>query len=424
LIKLHKPDGPIRRICAPIPRGIFVFTLFFCTAFPAVAQTSDQLPHAWNEAVYVLAQKTAAALGTGRAYSAEVKDVSAAAPVELADIRRTFDDDMALRGMRPVAAPADAEVEISISQSLAGFELVAEIHRADAQQVALVQVASEEAATPQQAPEPGLQRKIVWQQAEQLLDFDQVPADANRAFWYFLEPERLVVYEFDGGQQVLRDAQPISRRYGARDMRGWIQAADATHVNVFVGAARCDGSWNPTLALECRENSGQQWPIGSVSWTFTPGRNYFSGTVTLASSLQLKLPPFYSSASPLAATSGQGASRRVVAGVDGQAQFFESGADPVSSFGGWGSDVTSIAGGCGSGWQVLASGAGDWTQKDEIQLYEIRDTKAIAIGQPLEVPGPTLAVWPTDDGKSARVISRNLETGLYEASIVSVSCGN
>ena len=27
-------------------------------------------------------------------------------------------------------------------------------------------------------------------------------------------------------------------------------------------------------------------------------------------------------------------------------------------------------------------------------------------------------------GKSARVISRNLETGLYEASIVSISCGN
>jgi hypothetical protein len=424
LIKLHKPDGPIRRICAPIPRGMIAFTVLFFAAFSTVAQTSHQLPHAWNEAVYALAQKTAAALGTGRAFSVEVKDVSAAAPVELADIRRAFDDDMTVRGMRPVAAPADAQVEISISQSLAGFELVAEIHRADAQQVAVVMVASEDAVTPQPGPEPGLQRKIVWQQAEQLLDFDPVSADANHAFWYFLEPERLDVYEFIGEEPGVHFAQPVSRRYGARDLRGWIQVADATHVNVFVGGARCDGSWNPTLALECRENSGQQWPMGPVSWTFTPGRNYFSGTVTVSSSLQLKLPPFYSSASPLGATSGQGPSRRVIAGVDGQAQFFESGADPVSSFGGWGSDVTSIASGCGSGWQVLATGAGDWTQKDAIQLYEIRDTKAIAIGQPLELSGPTLAIWPTDDGKSARVISRNLESGLYEASIVSVSCGN
>jgi hypothetical protein len=86
--------------------------------------------------------------------------------------------------------------------------------------------------------------------------------------------------------------------------------------------------------------------------------------------------------------------------------------------------VVSIAGACGAGWEVLATGAGDWMQKDQIQLYEIRDRKAVALGQPLELPGPTLAAWPSDDGKSARLISRNLETGLYEASIVSVGCGN
>ena len=54
----------------------------------------------------------------------------------------------------------------------------------------------------------------------------------------------------------------------------------------------------------------------------------------------------------------------------------------------------------------------------------MRDQKAVAMGEPIEFPGPTLAVWTTDDGKSARVISRNLESGLYEASIVSVACGN
>jgi len=83
-----------------------------------------------------------------------------------------------------------------------------------------------------------------------------------------------------------------------------------------------------------------------------------------------------------------------------------------------------VASACRGGWQVLASGAGDWTERDQIQLYEIRDRKAIAIGQPLELPGPTLALWPTDDGKSARVVSRNLETGLYEASIVSAHCSD
>ena len=50
------------------------------------------------------------------------------------------------------------------------------------------------------------------------------------AFWYFLEPDRLVAYEFDDGAQVLREAQPISRRYTSRDLRGRLDVADALHV--------------------------------------------------------------------------------------------------------------------------------------------------------------------------------------------------
>jgi len=40
----------------------------------------------------------------------------------------------------------------------------------------------------------------------------------------------------------------------------------------------------------------------------------------------------------------------------------------------------------------------------------------------LQVPGPVLTLWPANDGKSARVVTRNLETGDYEASIVTVAC--
>jgi hypothetical protein len=416
--------GAVHRIIPPILRAIPVAALLAAGVGSTAAQAPGQLPHAWSEAVYALAQKSAAAVGAARSVSLDVSDVSQEAPVELAEIRRTFEEDMTARGMKPAALPVDTQIQVSVSRTLVGFTLVAEIHRGDVQLVAIVPVATEESAVPQSGAQPGLQRKVIWQQVAPLLDFDQIPADADHAFWYFLEPERLIVYEFDGGQQVLRDAQPIPRRYAARDLRGRIEATDATHVNAFVGAGRCDAVWNPSSTMECRENSGEQWPMGAVSWTFTPGRNYFSGGITVSSSLQAKFPPFYSSASPLAATSGQGPSRRVIAGVDGPAQFFEGPADAVSTFDGWGSDIASIASACGSGWQVVATGSGDWTQKDQMQLYEIRDRKAVAMGEPIEFPGPTLTVWTTDDGKSARVISRNLESGLYEASIVSVVCGN
>jgi len=374
--------------------------------------------------MYSLAQEIAVALGSLHSFSLDVKDVSASAPVELAGVRQTLEDDITLRGDRSVAAPADVQVQVTISQTAAGFVLVAEIHRGDAQQVALVSVANTEELPPQPSPEPGIQRKIIWQQATPILDFAQVPADSRRTLWYFLEPDRLVVYEFDDGAQVLREAQPISRRYTSRDLRGHLVVADAMNVSAFTGGVRCDASWNPSFSVECRENAGQQWPMGTVSWTSNPSRNYFSGSVTFSNDLQAKFPPFFSSASPSPETTGLSSSRRIVAGLDGQTQLFVGAAEPASAFNGWGSDIVPIESGCGSEWQVLATGAGDWTQKDQIQLYEIRDRKTIAVGQPMDLPGPILALWPVGDGKSARVISRSIESGLYEASIVSISCGN
>jgi hypothetical protein len=414
---------PRRKLPCIVPSILAVF--FF--GFPAratAAQTAGQLPHAWSEAVFTLAEKIAAALGTSHLYVLEVNEVSTVAAVDPASIRQTLEDDIALRGARSVSAPADTQVQVTISQNLAGFVLVAEIRRQDVQQVAVVPVASTDELPPQPGPEPGIQRKIVWQQAVPILDFAQVSADSRRILWYFLEPDRLVAYEFDDGAQVLRDAQPVSRRYPSRDLRGHLVAADATHVSAFLAGMRCDASWNPSLSVECRENAGQQWPMGTVSWTSNPVRNYFQGSITFSNDLQARFPPFFSSASPSPETTGLSSSRRIVAGLDGQAELFVGNAEPASNFEGWGSDMVSIASGCGSAWQVLVTGSGDWTEKDQIQLYEIRDRGAAAIGEPVELTGPILALWAGEDGKSARVISRNLESGMYEASVVSVSCSN
>lgn len=403
---------------------MFGVSLFAFAASATVAQTPGQLPHAWSEAVYTLAEDIAAALGTSHSFALDVNQVSTAAAVNPASIRQTLEDDIALRGAHSVAAPADAQVQVTISQNLAGFVLVAEIRRQDARQVAVVSVAATDELPPQPGPEPGIQRKVIWQQAVPILDFVQVSADSRRTLWYFLEPDRLVAYEFDDGAQVLHDAQPISRRYNSRDLRGHLVATDAMHVSAFLAGMRCDASWNPSLSAECRENAGQQWPMGTVSWTSNPARNYFQGSITFSNDLQAKFPPFFSSASPSPETTGLSSSRRIVAGLDGQTQLFVGSAEPASNFNGWGSELVSIASGCGSAWQVLVTGPGDWTEKDQIQLFEIRDRGAAAIGGPMELTGPILALWASEDGRSARVISRNLESGMYEASIASVSCGN
>jgi len=375
--------------------------------------------------VYALAEKIAAALTPSRTYSVEVKDVSSGAAVELAAVSQTLVADLVPRGARSVSSTAaDSQVSVTISQNVDGFLLVAEIRHGDTLQVVTAPVRGSEPAASQPSLTPGIQRKIVWQQARPILDFAVGAPDSSHEIWYLLEPDRLVIYEFSGGAQVFHEARPISKLYAPRDLRGRVVLTDATHVRAFVGGVRCDGVWNPSFALECRENPDQQWQMGSVSWAIDPSRNNFSGSMIFSSSLETKFPPFYSAASPSSATSGQGGSRWVIAGLDGRAQLFAGSANAVATFDGWGSDILTAAPACGAAWQVFVTGAGDWTQPDQIQLYELKDRRATAVGDPLEFSGPILALWPAEDGKSARVVSRNLATGQYEASTISDTCGN
>jgi hypothetical protein len=72
---------------------------------------------------------------------------------------------------------------------------------------------------------------------------------------------------------------------------------------------------------------------------------------------------------------------------------------------------------------TLATGQGDWTEPDSIQAYVGKDP-GNSTSSKIQFLGPVLELWRNADGKSARAVSRNLKTGTYEASIVSVSCGD
>jgi hypothetical protein len=313
-------------------------------------------------------------------------------------------------------------VQVTVSENVEGYILVAEIRLGDSEQVAVVAVASAGEPASQPGPMPVIQRKIVWRQSHPVLDFAQAVTQANHTLWYVLEPDRLVVNDFNDGALVLRQAGPIAPLSASRDLRGRLVLTDATHVTAWIAGSQCEGQWNPSFTVSCSPNPGEQWPMGSAAWVFEAPRNYFSGGMILSYDLVAKYPPFYSAASPSPVAGGRSTSRWILTGLDGQAQLFAGGSEPASTFANWGSDILSLAPVCGSAWQVLVSGAGDWTQPDRVQLYEITGSRATALGEPLDVPGPILALWAAGDGKSARMVSRNLETGLYEASIVSVSC--
>jgi hypothetical protein len=111
---------------------------------------------------------------------------------------------------------------------------------------------------------------------------------------------------------------------------------------------------------------------------------------------------------------------QVVTGPDG-AQLRE-GREISAHFPSWGSDIASLSDDCPGLSPILVTGTGDDTATDTIQIYQLADRQAVAAGQPISFPGPVRALWEASDVKSARVVSQNLQTGMYEASSISITC--
>lgn len=378
--------------------------------------------------MHELADELAPTLGSSHTFAIEVTDVvSGSAPVGLKDLSLALIDQLVSMGARPVeGASAEFQLKVTVSQGVSGYLLVAELSGSNETTgpAAVVPVANSERIASPAAPAPMLEHKVVWRQPQPLLDFARADADRSHTLWYLLEPERIEVYELSGGVQVLHDGKTLGRAFASRDPRGRIVLSDAMHVTTYLAGMQCDGAWNPTFNIQCMQIPDQRWPMSGVNWSFESPRNYFSGTMMFANGLERKFPAFYSAASPSAATGSASNSRWVVAAVDGEAQLFDGAAEPAATFAKWGSDIVTMTPACGLEWLVFASGAGDWTEPDRLQLYELSGQRAVAVGQPLAMPGPVLTLWPESDGKSARVVARNLETGEYEASIVSVACSN
>lgn len=409
--------------------------LVFCVALSvklACAQGAAEVPVPWSDAAHSLAEKIASAVTTAHTMTiSTVTDVSAGAPVDLSWLRQSIESQITTEGGRLVQfalgsaapTPADAQVQVAISHNLNGYILVAQIAMTGSKQIVVAPVASTEPAAGPPGAVPVLQRKIVWQQTDPILDFAKGSPDATHTIWYILQPDRLSTYEFNGASQILHVDEQFSRLYTSRDSRGRLALINPTHVTAVVAAIRCDGTWNPGFALTCSPNVGQLWPVGTVNVTFDPTHNFFTGAVTLSAGVVTHYPPFFSAAFPPDATGGS-TSRWILAGLNGQALLFTGSAQASATFFDWGSDVVSLNSGCGHSWEVLVTGPGDWSEPDRIQLYQIANRQATAVGEPLHFPGPILSLWPADDSQSARVVFHNLQTGMYEASIVSVSCSN
>jgi hypothetical protein len=383
----------------------------------------------WNEAVSALAEKIASAISSSHTITLDVKGISTSNPAEIAPLQEALEMELMRRYIRVVRSPSSTPdsttpVQVTISESAENYLLVGEIGRRGSR---IVRIAPFPKATDkgpkERKPTFSLQRNLVYIGPEIIIDFDKkdflegLVTQVN-----VLNPTLLISHDaYSGDPAAFAGSTPRSKTKLPRDQRGtWLKTSEG-QLKAYIPGVQCVSTTGLWSAFWCGPNPNQAWQLGGgLQSLYVANRNFFESFVEDENSWLAKKIPFFSVASyPF-----DHAHYRILTELDGKARLYESDAKPVATFSGWGDNIASIRTACDKGWKVLVTGTGDWTEPDQVQIYEITGSQAAAIGRPLDFPGPITEMWPSEDAKSARVVSRNLQTGMYEASIVSVSCSD
>jgi hypothetical protein len=370
--------------------------LFF---IPSGAHAADDV----NGAAHDLARQTAAFASPGEPVSVEYRNVSSLGPAGIGQARGAFEAALKEAGLRVSDVAPVAELRLTLSERQ-------------------VWMAAWKRAAPAAAASPGmaLDRKLVWEQEEQILDV-AFPA----AGMLVLSPSKVTLYTpRENGPWEPRQAVPLSPgKPWPRDVRGRLRVTGASF-QAFLPGVECGGAVEPSLSIECRAGD-QPWVLESGSHAtllanFAATRNYFDGRVATAAGLRKTIAaPFYSAAS----AAEQGRPLWLLAMLDGRTQIFDAWLETVGAIASWGSDIAGTEASCGGGSQVLATrpaGAGD---PDAIQAFAIVNRAALPLTAPVEFAGPVTALWPLS-ATSALAVVRDPLTGRYAAYVITVVCGS
>jgi hypothetical protein len=427
-------------------RAALVALFFIAVPFATPAQDSNPLPQQWNEAVNELADKIAIAVRPARSLTLNVdENTSSISPADVGELSRLLETELVARKVRVIQeALPETIVYLEISEGVEGPLVTAQVHRGDdvdsTGQIAIVALQKTVATNSGENGVPLiLQRKFVFAQAEPILDFMRPHgSDVAGTQLLVLERERVNYLRLDQARWSVDRSSPVKSRFHAsRDPRGLIakDEDDDETIHIYLPHETCIGSGRGQTELGCSPSvraqppavlfMGHMWPLNPAeprifSAPYDPDRNRFEGMQVIFGDFAGRLPAFYSGA---VRSEGHRHSW-ILADLDGKARLYDRSPAATATFSGWGDNLVGVSADCDPAWLVLVTDTGDWTARDTLRIYRVADHQAAMVGQPLEFSGPVLALWPAEDGKSARVVSRNLQTGMYEASIVSVSCGN
>jgi hypothetical protein len=395
----------------------------------------------WSVPEQQLARKIVAVTGPG-AVALTVENRSSLSKREseiVSDGLHSALETLGLRFVKPEQAAA--AVAISLSENLNAYIWVAEIRLGDKVSIEMVSKPHVDGVVSTRDAVPLSIRKIpVWAQEEQILDVLVLEENTVPTHIAVLGPEVVSLYRLQGGKWQREQALGVAHtRPWPRDLRGRLTPGKDHLLDAYLPGVLCHSTNGASLTLSCQE-SDDPWPLvagsagGGVSANFpslvastlpaipqvggffASTRNFFTGALAPGVGKFATVPKFYS-----AAFLPRG--RYVLwlfAAVDGQIHMVDGVSDQPARLN-WGSDVASLRTACGAGWQVLATSSGV-PGSDSMRAYEFPDRDAVPVSAVLDFGATVTALWTEAKGDTAIAVTRNGETGSYEAFRVAVAC--
>ena len=374
---------------------------------PQDARAADDLSGAVRE----LARKTVAYAGRGEPVSLSWRDLSSLGSAGFNQARTAFEAALREAGGRASEIAPVVEGRFTVSENQSQILIVEEVRKGDERQVWIASW-KRIAAVPPTAAGMSLEKKLVWEQDEQILDV-ALPAGGILV----LSPSGITLRAAGVTQSL-----PIPAAHPwPRDLRGHLRTSGGGFKAWLPGLV-CSGSTEPTLTGECHP-SDEPWTLdagtmGVMLANFTPNRNHFDGRIVLPNGVPKTMAAFFAAAP----VEENGTLYWTVALTGGRTQILNSAFEPVGSVASWGSDLAATGAHCGGGSQVLATKAGDASAPDTIRAFAMVNRTPRVLTPPLDLPGPVTALW-SSGGNGAIAVVRDLATGRFAAYGITVTCG-
>lgn len=375
----------------------------------------------WQAPEAQLARKIVAVTGPGTV----VFNLENRSSVGLADVRVIQSgllSELAALGVHSAGSDqAATTVNVTLSENLQSYVWVAEIHQGNGGGTVVMVTIPRSAMANVDRPTAAMivRRLLLWTDEQQILDLALV--EGNPQHMIVLEPERIVVLGMQGNRWQEAQSLTVAHvRPWPRDLHGRMILRKDHLFDAYLPGVFCQSTTTSPMGLDCRE-SDDPWPLSlqpPLNGFFAPARNFFTGALSPGIGKQTSAPAFYSAA----ALPRERYVLWLFSATDGKVHLLDGLTDQTLARSNWGSDIVSLRSGCGSGWQILTTGNRN-EDSDTAQAFEVPDREAEVASQPIEFGGAVTALWPDADGTGAMAVSKNAETGKYEAYRLSIACG-